>query len=134
MATAPDQREPIRVLVVDDDESMRELLRLTFALDPGFEVVAEAGNGTDAVSAAEELRPDAVVLDIMMPGRDGLQALPEIRAASPDSKIVVFTAYATVPIVQQALEKGASLVLEKTVPQHDVAIAIRDLVPHPRPA
>ncbi len=117
------------MLVVDDDESMRELLRLTLDLDPDFTVVAEAGNGTEAVAAAQDHRPDAILLDVMMPGRDGLDTLPELRAVSPDSKIIVFTAYATVPIVAQALERGASLVLEKTVPQGDVATALRDLVP-----
>jgi len=65
----------------------------------------------------------------MMPGTDGLEALPRILDVCPKSKIVVFSAYATVPIVQQALEAGASLVLEKTVPQRDVVAAVLDLLP-----
>ncbi len=119
----------VGLLIVDDDASMRDLLRLTFELHPQFEVVAEAANGADAVTAAGEHRPDAVILDVMMPGTDGLEALPRILDVSPDSKIIVFSAYATVPIVQQALEAGASLVLEKTVPQRDVVAAVLDLVP-----
>ena len=119
----------VGVLIVDDDASMRDLLRLTFELHPQLEVLAEAANGSDAVSAAQQHKPDAVILDVMMPGTDGLEALPRILDVSPDSKIIVFSAYATVPIVQQALEAGASLVLEKTVPQRDVVAAVLDLVP-----
>ena len=119
----------VGLLIVDDDASMRDLLRLTFELHPRFEVLAEAGNGAEAVTAAELHQPDAVILDVMMPGTDGLEALPRILEVSPASKIIVFSAYATVPIVQQALEAGASLVLEKTVPQRDVVSAVLDLVP-----
>ena len=125
---ADDERR-VGLLIVDDDASMRDLLRLTFELHPKLEVLAEAANGSDAVTAAKEHKPDAVILDVMMPGTDGLEALPRILEVSPDSKIIVFSAYATVPIVQQALEAGASLVLEKTVPQRDVVAAVLDLVP-----
>lgn len=125
---ADDERR-VGLLIVDDDASMRDLLRLTFELHPKLEVVAEAANGSDAVTAAKDHKPDAVILDVMMPGTDGLEALPRILEVSPDSKIIVFSAYATVPIVQQALEAGASLVLEKTVPQRDVVAAVLDLVP-----
>jgi DNA-binding NarL/FixJ family response regulator len=131
MATEDDERR-VGLLIVDDDASMRDLLRLTFELHPEFEVLAEAANGNDAVTAATAHQPDAVILDVMMPGTDGLEALPRILSASPGSKIIVFSAYATVPIVQQALEAGASLVLEKTVPQRDVVAAVLDLVPAPR--
>ena len=124
-----DQERRIGLLIVDDDASMRDLLRLTFQLHPQFDVLAEASNGDDAVSAAQSHQPDAVILDVMMPGTDGLEALPRILEASPRAKIIVFSAYATVPIVQQALEAGASLVLEKTVPQRDVVAAVLDLVP-----
>ncbi len=119
------------LLIVDDDASMRDLLRLTFEQHPEFTVLGEAANGADAVTAAEQHQPDAVILDVMMPGTDGLEALPRILDVSPRSKIIVFSAYATVPIVQQALEAGASLVLEKTVPQRDVVSAVLDLVPGP---
>ena len=126
---AAEDEKRVGLLIVDDDASMRDLLRLTFELHPQFEVLAEASNGADAVTAAGTHQPDAVILDVMMPGTDGLEALPRILSASPGSKIIVFSAYATVPIVQQALEAGASLVLEKTVPQRDVVAAVLDLVP-----
>ena len=128
MGTEVDERR-LGLLIVDDDASMRDLLRLTFELHPEFTVLGEAANGSEAVTAAGEYKPDAVILDIMMPGTDGLEALPRILAVSPLSKIIVFSAYATVPIVQQALEAGASLVLEKTVPQRDVVAAVLDLIP-----
>ena len=126
-----DDEKLVGLLIVDDDASMRDLLRLTFELQPQFRVLGEAANGAEAVTAAQEHQPDAVILDVMMPGTDGLEALPRILDVSPDSKIIVFSAYATVPIVQQALEAGASLVLEKTVPQRDVVAAVLDLVPGP---
>ena len=129
--TTEDDGRRVGLLIVDDDASMRDLLRLTFELHPVFDVVGEAANGADAVAAAERHQPDAVILDVMMPGTDGLEALPKILDVSPHSKIIVFSAYATVPIVQQALEAGASLVLEKTVPQRDVVAAVLDLVPAP---
>ena len=125
----PDRR--IGLLLVDDDPSMRDLLRLTFELHQQFDVLGEAANGAEAVAAARSHQPDAVILDVMMPGTDGLEALPKILEVSPRSKIIVFSAYATVPIVQQALEAGASLVLEKTVPQRDVVAAVLDLCPAP---
>jgi DNA-binding NarL/FixJ family response regulator len=128
MANDVDGRR-VGLLIVDDDASMRDLLRLTFELHPEFEVLGEAANGSEAVAAAETHKPDAVILDVMMPGIDGLEALPRILAVAPQTKIIVFSAYATVPIVQQALEAGASLVLEKTVPQRDVVAAVLDLVP-----
>jgi DNA-binding NarL/FixJ family response regulator len=128
MANDVDGRR-VGLLIVDDDASMRDLLRLTFELHPEFEVLGEAANGSDAVEAAATHKPDAVILDVMMPGIDGLEALPRILAVAPQTKIIVFSAYATVPIVQQALEAGASLVLEKTVPQRDVVAAVLDLVP-----
>ncbi|HVF05067.1 MAG TPA: response regulator transcription factor [Frankiaceae bacterium] len=127
-----DQERRIGLLIVDDDPAMRDLLRLTFELDPQFDLLAEATNGDDAVAAASTHQPDAVILDVMMPGTDGLAALPGILEACPSAKIIVFSAYATVPIVQQALEAGASLVLEKTVPQRDVVAAVLDLVPASR--
>lgn len=130
MAIDGDERR-VGLLIVDDDASMRDLLRLTFELQPQFRVVAEAANGAEAVVQAEAHQPDAVILDVMMPGTDGLEALPHILEVSPASKIIVFSAYATVPIVQRALEAGASLVLEKTVPQRDVVAAVLDLVPAP---
>jgi DNA-binding NarL/FixJ family response regulator len=130
MAEGDERR--VGLLIVDDDASMRDLLRLTFELHPEFDVLAEAANGNEAVAAARAHQPDAVILDVMMPGTDGLEALPKILDVSPASKIIVFSAYATVPIVQQALEAGASLVLEKTVPQRDVVSAVLDLVPAPR--
>lgn len=128
METDVDVRR-VGLLIVDDDASMRDLLRLTFELHPEFEVVGEAANGQEAVESAKQHQPEAVILDIMMPGTDGLEALPRILDVSPHSKIIVFSAYATVPIVQQALEAGASLVLEKTVPQRDVVAAVLDLLP-----
>lgn len=112
-ATVPD---PIRVLIADDTEDFRMLLRYALVGSRGFEVVGEAGNGAEAVLGAKELRPDVVLLDLAMPVMDGLQALPAIRAVSPASKIVVLSGYdreQLAPAVRALepdgyVEKGAS--------------------------
>lgn len=78
-------------MVVDDNESIRFLLRKLAARTDGCEVVGEADNGADAARIASDLQPDAVVLDVHMPKVDGVQAIPLIRQASPGTRIVVFS-------------------------------------------
>lgn len=82
-------------------------------LEPGLEVVGQAADGQEAVDAARELRPDVVLLDIAMPVLDGLEALPLIRAESPDTKVVMLTGVTTEAVRQRALDAGAAFFLEK---------------------
>ena len=82
---------PIRVLLVDDNESIRMLLRYSFQVDPRFQIVGEAYDGRSAMRALETERPDVIVLDLMMPTMDGFHALPQIRMQSPETKILVLT-------------------------------------------
>lgn len=84
--------EPIRVLVVDDTDDIRLLLRFALDHDPHFAVVGEAGTGEDAVAHCEKACPDVVLLDCMLPGMSGLDALPLIRAACPATKVVMTSA------------------------------------------
>lgn len=82
-----------RVLVVDDDESVRRLLSIVLPLDGSYEVVGEAGDGLAAIAAAELLQPDIIVLDHMMPILTGAAAYPRIKEVAPKTKVVFFSAY-----------------------------------------
>ncbi|MFA9428806.1 response regulator transcription factor [Egicoccus sp. AB-alg2] len=84
--------EPTRILIVDDDPQFREIVRLVLRRAPDFEFVGEAGDGQAGVEAVERLRPDVVLLDLMMPVVDGFAALPMIRAAHPDAAVIILTA------------------------------------------
>ena len=113
----------LRVVVIDDTPDIRFLLRLTLERDGRFEVVGEAGDGVEAIEAAARLRPDVVLLDLAMPVMDGLEALPEIRKVSPESRVVVLSGFNARQMSAEALSRGASSYLEKG------GIADR-LVPH----
>src|SRR5687768_14932170 len=80
---------PPRVLLVDDEPGFRLLTRMLLEEDGSAEVAGEAGDGPQAIREARQLRPDAVLLDLNMPGMGGLEALPKIKAASPASKVIV---------------------------------------------
>src|SRR3712207_5091305 len=85
--------DTIRVLVVDDVDDVRHLLRMNLEIDGRFEIIGEAGDGEEAVQLVRELHPDAVILDLMMPKKSGIEAIPEIIMSSPETKIVVLTAH-----------------------------------------
>ena len=100
--------ESTRVLVVDDQTSMRDLLRWTFENDPNFRVVGEASGGREAVALARHYQPDLVLLDLAMPGVGGLEALPLIRAVAPDARIVVLSGLEPADVADRAREQGAA--------------------------
>ncbi len=83
----------IRVLIVDDSDDFRSLVRGTLGEDDRFEIVAEAGDGVEAISMALRHRPDLVLLDLSMPGMDGFEAISGIRSMSPRSVIVACSSY-----------------------------------------
>lgn len=103
-----------RVLLADDHELMRRLLRAGLATRSGLEVVGEAADGAEAVALARSLRPDLVVLDLAMPGLDGLQAAAAIREASPDCAILVVSGFEGERVEAAALEAGANRYVEKS--------------------
>jgi CheY-like chemotaxis protein len=105
----------VRVLVVDDTDEVRTLLRLVFEGDDRFELVGEGVDGIEAIELSSELHPDLIVLDRQMPRLGGVEALPEIRRASPASAIVLFTAAADAGTYHAAMSAGALGVVEKTV-------------------
>jgi DNA-binding NarL/FixJ family response regulator len=104
---------PIRVLLADDVDEVRLLLRMNLTLDGRFSVVGEAADGSSAVALSASLRPDVVLLDVKMPGMQGLQAIPQIREYSPDTKVVVLTGLDARETEPKALEAGAHFCLDK---------------------
>jgi PAS domain S-box-containing protein len=103
---APGDRKH-RVLVVDDAEDLRLLLRTRLERSPVLTVVGEAGDGLTAIELAQQLQPDLVLLDLAMPLMDGLDALPHIKTAVPDSRVVVLSGFNEDTLADKAMEAGA---------------------------
>src|SRR6266550_7508882 len=100
----------VRVLLADDLADIRLVMRLLLEADGRAVVVGEASDGAEAVRLAGELRPDAVVLDLRMPGMDGVRALPLIRDASPGTVVVALSALPVGPATDRAIDLGATYV------------------------
>ncbi|MFD8216929.1 response regulator [Streptomyces sp. NPDC059697] len=116
---------PVRVVLADDQQLIRTALRMVIADIEDVEVVGEAADGEEAVIRAEELRPDVVVMDIRMPGVDGIEATRRITAGAGESRIVVLTTFDDDDYVYGALRAGASGFLVKDMALDDIIGAIR---------
>ena len=114
----------IGVLIVDDQELIRAGLRAVVESDPGLRVVGEAGDGAAAVAVARRTRPDVVLLDVQMPGTDGLRGLAELLEQCPRARVVMLTMYDLDDYVVTALAAGASGFLLKTAPPTEILEAI----------
>ena len=117
-----------RVLVVDDDPDYRLLVRLALAPASGFEVVAEAGDGAAAVVAAQREQPDVVLLDCRMPGTDAFDALPGLRAAAPEARIVLVSGHDPADLRLASRSAGAVGYLTKGTPARRLAVELDALV------
>ena len=115
----------IRVLVVDDQAMVRAGFRLLLADEPDIEVVAEAGNGLEAVAEAARVSPHVVLMDIRMPELDGLEATRRILAADPTSRILILTTFDLDEYVYRALQAGASGFVLKDDPPEQLIAAVR---------
>lgn len=110
----------LRVLIADDAPDIRLLLKM-YLTDSRLEVVGEATNGAEAVEMASSEKPDAVILDLAMPIMDGLEAIPLIKKASPDTKIVVLSGFDADRMAERAIGLGAETYLQKGVALGDIA-------------
>lgn len=117
---------PIKVLIVDDHEIVRTGIAALLGTEPDFEVVGEAANGRDAVTLAERLEPDVVLMDLVMPVMDGIEATREIRARRADSNVLVLTSFGTDDKLFPAVKAGALGYLLKDTSPQDLLHAIRD--------
>jgi DNA-binding NarL/FixJ family response regulator len=118
---------PIRVLVADDHRLIREATRLALADESDIEIVAEAERGDEVVQQVGESRPDVVLLDIRMPGMDGLAVLPQVRARFPSVKIAILSAIDEPEVAARALTGGAVAYLGKWIEPGTLAPIIREL-------
>ncbi len=113
------------VFLVDDHEIVRSGIRAALAADPAFTVVGEAGDGLEAVRQIERLAPDLVILDLLLPGLHGLDALRILRQRAPHTRVVVLSMYDTVAFVAEALRLGALGYVLKGGKAGDVLAAVR---------
>jgi DNA-binding NarL/FixJ family response regulator len=119
---------PIRVLVCDDVEAFRALMRYTLQEDPGIEVVGEAADGMAAIGAAERLQPDVVLLDLTMPVLDGIDAIPAVLARAPGTRVVALSGWGAERMADAALEQGAVAYVEKSDDVQAIRAAVRAAV------
>ncbi|KAA6216951.1 response regulator [Streptomyces filamentosus] len=117
----------IRVLLVDDHQVVRRGLRTFLEVQDDIEVVGEASDGAEGVARAEELRPDVVLMDVKMPGTDGIEALKRLQALANPAKVLVVTSFTEQRTVVPALRAGASGYVYKDVDPEALAGAIRSV-------
>ncbi len=120
-----DQAASIRVLLVDDQNLIRLGMRMVLESQPGIEVVGEAGDGREAIDTVARLHPDVVLMDVRMPGLDGIEATRAIVAANPASRIIILTTFDLDEYAFAGLNAGASGFMLKDAPPNELVAAIR---------
>ena len=115
----------IRVLLTDDHTLFRQGIRTLFSAEPDIEVVGEAADAAQSVMLSRQVRPDVVLMDLLMPGMDGIEATRQLKARWPDIEVVAVTSFLEEAKVRAALEAGAAGYLLKDAQASDVAAAIR---------
>jgi len=115
----------IRLLLADDQALVRGALSALLGLEPDLEVVAEVGTGDAVVAAVLEHRPDVALLDVEMPGLDGISATAEVRAAAPDTRVLIVTTFGRPGYLRRALQAGAAGFVVKDTPAAQLADAVR---------
>jgi two-component system, NarL family, response regulator LiaR len=114
----------ITALIVDDHEVVREGLRLSLSRAPHIRIVGEAPDGAAAIDLALRRKPDVVIMDVRMPGMDGLEATRQLVDQEPDAKVLIFTAYSERSLLQRGFESGAKGYILKEAPHGTLVRAI----------
>jgi DNA-binding NarL/FixJ family response regulator len=117
----------VNVYLCDDVPELRQLLRIILEEDPALRVVGESGDAQVGIEEIAELQPNVVLLDLSMPGMDGLEALPLIRRAAPGTSVIVFSGFTEARMASLVLERGADRYIEKGEPLENVREAVREL-------
>jgi two-component system response regulator NreC len=117
----------IRVVLIDDHAVVRSGLRLLLDAQPDIEVVGEGGNAQDAVFRARALRPDVILLDVVLPGESGIEAVPKLLKESPETKILVLSMQDDPAYVREAFAAGASGYVLKEAADEEVVAAVREV-------
>ncbi|MEA2321342.1 MAG: hypothetical protein QOD81_1192 [Solirubrobacteraceae bacterium] len=125
--------EAIRVVLCDDAPGFRALMRYTLETELGFQVVGEAGDGAAGVRVVADMRPDVVLLDLSMPGMEGIDAIVQMRECAPESRIVALSGFAAEDMEAAALERGAHAYVEKGTDLDAIRDAVR-VIAAPPPA
>jgi NarL family two-component system response regulator LiaR len=126
-AVRPPRRDVIRVLVADDHAIVRKGICALLATEPDIEVVGEAKDGREAIAGAEKLRPDVILMDLVMPSMDGLEAIRRIVASQPEARVLVLTSFAGDDKVFPAVRAGALGYLLKDSGPEDLVQAIHQV-------
>jgi NarL family two-component system response regulator LiaR len=119
--------ETIHILIADDHAIVREGLRWLIDTEPGMELVGEATDGVEAVLKARSLQPDVILLDLVMPRKDGIEAIGEIKQENPEARVLVLTSFAEDEKVFSAIKAGALGYLLKDSSPQELLQAIRDV-------
>lgn len=127
MDQEPSEAEPIRVLIVDDHVLFTDALRLLLERDERIQVVGTAATGPEAIERALALQADVVVMDVSMPGMDGLEATRRLRSLAPVTRVIVLTGTADDRIGDRAIEAGASACLTKGALDGELISSIRTI-------
>jgi DNA-binding NarL/FixJ family response regulator len=117
--------DPVRIVLVDDEAMVRVGLRMVLSAEPDLEVVGEAADGGAAVAMVAETSPDVVLMDVRMPGVDGIEGARRVLAATPEVKVVVLTTFDEDEYVEAALRAGVSGFLLKVAPPERLVDAVR---------
>lgn len=122
---APASNDAVRLLLVDEQVSVRRGLRMRLGLEPDLIVIGEAEDGVEAISLAQSLHPDVILIDVRMPGMDGISATEMLRAAAPESAVVILSFYDDLHTRRRAREAGAAAFVSKQRAEETLLTAIR---------
>ena len=113
--SSAEEAEPAELgfLICDDDDSIRAYLATIIGAEPGFRIIGHARDGYEVVAEARRLQPQVIILDLAMPRKSGLEALPELRRVAPGATIVVLSAFAAPEVIEEAMRQGAAHYIQK---------------------